>query len=207
MNFLAHQYLSGDLEKIKIGNFIGDYVKGKKYQNYQQEIQEGIILHRNIDYFTDTHPVVLNSSKKLKEGYGKYSGVVLDLIFDHFLAKNWNTYHKSSITEFVNLTHEILIKNYLVLPNKVKLFLPFLIQSRRLETYAKIKGLRTALEIMSRRTSLPDKTNFAINCLLNNYSEFKGEFELFMKDILVYVNEEHNINVATPNGWHLNAKI
>lgn len=207
MNFLAHQYLSGNSEKIKIGNFIGDYVKGKKYQNYQQEIQEGIILHRNIDYFTDRHPVVLNSSKKLKEGYGKYSGVVLDLIFDHFLAKNWNTYHESSITEFVTRTHEILIKNYLVLPNKVKLFLPFIIQSRRLETYAEINGLRTALEIMSRRTSLPDKTNFAIDCLLNNYSEFKGEFELFMRDILVYVSEERNINVTTPNGWHLNAKI
>jgi len=204
MNFLAHLYLSGNSEKIKVGNFIGDYVKGKKYQDYQPEIQKGIILHRNIDYFTDKHSIVLESSKKLKEGYGRYSGVVIDLIYDHFLAKGWNTYHTKPIEEFVTKTHETLIKNFLVLPAKVKMFLPFLIQSRRLETYAEIDGLKTALDIMARRTSLPDQSEYAIKCLLNNYNEFNEEFADFMKDILSFVTIDHQINVATPNGWHLN---
>ncbi|MCT4601691.1 MAG: ACP phosphodiesterase [Marinifilum sp.] len=204
MNFLAHLYLSGDSEKVKVGNFIGDYIKGKKYQKYHPEIQKGIILHRNIDHFTDKHPLVVKSSQKLKDGYGRYSGVVVDLIYDHFLANYWSNYHTNSIQDFVTKSHETLVRNYLILPNKVKMFLPFLIQSRRLESYANINGLQTALDIMARRTSLPDNSTYAIEVLHNNYQEFEMEFKSFMKDVLIYVVDEHKINVATPNGWHLN---
>ena len=204
MNFLAHLYLSGDSEKVKVGNFIGDYIKGKKYESYHPEIQKGIILHRNIDFFTDKHPLINKSSRKLKEGFGRYSGVVVDLIYDHFLAKNWNDYHVKPIRNFVTDSHEILVKNYLLLPKRVKMFLPFLIQSRRLESYANIEGLQTALDIMARRTSLPDNSNYAIEILQANYTEFENEYRMFMNDILNYVKSEHNINVATPNGWHPN---
>lgn len=204
MNFLAHQYLSGESEKIKLGNFIGDYIKGRKYQNYHLEVQKGILLHRNIDHFTDHHPLVLNSSKRLKNGYSRYSGVVVDVIYDHFLAKNWNSYHIESISNFVDLSHQVLIKNYLTLPNRVKLFLPFLIQSRRMESYASIDGLKSALDIMSKHTSLPNKSDYAIETLTEEYDGFENEFELFMRDLIKYVSNEHQINVATPNDWHLN---
>lgn len=204
MNFLAHLYLSGDSAKVKVGNFIGDYIKGKQYQKYHPEIQKGIILHRHIDQFTDKHPLMLKSSQKLKEGYGRYSGVVVDLFYDHFLAKNWGDYHIDTIKDFVTESHELLIRNYLVLPNRVKMFLPFLIQSRRLESYAELDGLQTALDIMANRTSLPDNSNYALRVLLDNYHEFESEYKLFMKDMLHYVENEHNIIVTTPNGWHLN---
>lgn len=204
MNFLAHQYLSGESEKVKLGNFIGDYIKGKKYQDFHPEIQKGIILHRNIDHFTDRHPIVLESSNRLKKGYKRYSGVVVDVIYDHFLAKNWNSYHIQDINKFVNKSHEILVKNYLVLPTQVKFFLPFLIQSRRLQSYATFEGLHEALEIMSRRTSLPCQSNYALETLKNNYDNFQSEFDNFMKDLLAYVKREHEIIVATPNGWHPN---
>jgi acyl carrier protein phosphodiesterase len=204
MNFLAHQYLSGESEKVKIGNFIGDYIKGKKYQDYHAEVQKGILLHRNIDYFTDHHPIFLQSSNRLKEGYKRYSGVVIDLIYDHFLAKNWNKYHTQAISKFVTNTHEILVRNYLILPHKVKLFLPFIIHSRRLESYSTIEGLQSALEIMSRRTSLPDQTDYAIRTLLDEYDDFENEFDNFMNDLITYVRKKHEITVATPNDWHLN---
>lgn len=202
MNFLAHQYFSGESEKVKIGNFIGDYIKGKKYQDYHPDIQKGILLHRNIDHFTDRHPIVLQSSNRLKEGYQRYSGVVVDVIYDHFLAKKWNKFHTQTISKFVTNTHEILVKNYLILPNKVKLFLPFIIQSRRLESYSTIEGLQAALEIMSRRTSLPDQTDYAIKTLLDEYDAFENEFDNFMYELVTYVRTEHQINVATPNDWH-----
>jgi len=204
MNFLAHLYLSGEEEKIRLGNFIGDYIKGKKYLGYHPEIQKGILLHRSIDHFTDHHPIVLQSSNRLKKGYKRYSGIVVDMIYDHFLAKNWNEYHIQSIHKFVNQSHEILVKNYLILPQKVKFFLPFLIQSKRLESYARIKGLKSALEIMSRHTSLPNQSDYAINTLLDQYVNFEYEFELFMADLIDFVCNEHQINVATPSDWHPN---
>lgn len=204
MNFLAHQYLSGESEKVKIGNFIGDYIKGKKYQNYHPEVQKGILLHRNIDHFTDRHPSFLQSSSRLKKGYHRYSGVVVDVMYDHFLAKKWSKYHTQDISKFVTITHEILVRNYLILPHKVKLFLPFIIQSRRLESYSTVEGLRAALEIMSRRTSLPDQTDYAIRTILDEYDDFENEFDSFMTDLISYVSNEHKITVAIPDDWHPN---
>lgn len=204
MNFLAHQYLSGESDKIKIGNFIGDYIKGKKYEKYHPEIQKGILLHRNIDHFTDHHPIVTRSSKRLRKGYQKYSGVVIDLIYDHFLAKNWHLYHNQPIRTFVNKSHEILIRNYLLLPTKVKLFLPFMIESRRMESYSKIEGIQAALTIMARRTSLPDQTDYAICTLRNEYRELEEEFTIFMQDLIQYVGENHQITVTTPDDSHPN---
>lgn len=204
MNFLAHQYLSGESEKVKIGNFIGDYVKGKKYLDYHPEVQKGILLHRNIDHFTDRHPIVLQSSNRLKKGYKRYSGVVIDVIYDHFLAKKWDQYHTQAISKFVTKSHEILVRNYLILPHKVKFFLPFIIQSRRLESYSTLEGLQSALEIMSRRTSLPDQTDYAMQTLQDQYDDFEAEFDCFMNDLISYVRSKHQIIVATPNDLHLN---
>jgi len=174
---------------------MADYVKGKKHENYKAEIQKGILLHRSIDFYTDTHPVVRQSGHYFKEDYSKYAAVITDLIYDHFLAKNWEMYHKQALPKFVSHCHEVLIKNYLILPKQVKMFLPFLIKSRRLETYAEIEGLRTALNIMVRHTSLPDKTDFAINILLENYEVLETEFHVFMKDIITYIEKEKEIEL------------
>ncbi len=195
MNFLAHLYLSGESEKIIVGNFIADYIKGKQYEKYTDEIQKGILLHRSIDAFTDKHPTVIKSGKYFRETYRKYSGVITDLIYDHFLAKNWDKYHTQTLPKFASHCHKVLTKNYLILPNQVKLFLPFLIYSKRLETYAEIEGLRTALNIMVRYTSLPNKTDFAIDILLENYRALETEFHFFMRDIIKYVKSEKGIKL------------
>lgn len=195
MNFLAHLYLSGESEKIMLGNFIGDYIKGKKYEDYKPEIQRGILLHRSIDSFTDTHPLVSQSGLYFRTVYRKYSGVITDLIYDHFLAKNWSLYHKQSLPQFVSHCHDVLIKNYLVLPSQVKLFLPFLIKSRRLETYGDIEGLKTALNIMVRHTSLPDKTDLGIKILLQNYEAIEYEFHSFMREMILFIEKDKKIEL------------
>ena len=97
MNFLAHIYLSGEDEGITIGNFIADGIKGKKYLSYPASIQKGILLHRGIDSFTDSHPTVRQSTARLHENYGHYSGVIVDILYDHFLAKNWEEYHEQDL--------------------------------------------------------------------------------------------------------------
>ena len=87
MNYLAHIHLSGDDELVTIGNFIADGIKGKNYKKFPKAIQTGILLHRKIDSFTDTHPIVRTSTSRLHENYGHYSGVIVDILYDHFLAK------------------------------------------------------------------------------------------------------------------------
>ena len=92
MNYLAHIYLSGESDDIILGNFIGDYVKGNKHQNFPEQVAYGILLHRAIDSSTDRHPLVRECIELIRPGYGRYSGIVADVFFDHFLAANWNDY-------------------------------------------------------------------------------------------------------------------
>ncbi len=187
MNFLGHLYLSGDDTNTQLGNFIGDYVKGKQYESYPASVAKGILLHRKIDAFTDSHAMVHQSANRLKSHYGRYAGVVVDMLYDHLLAKNWSDYHATPLHQYVSEIHELLVRNYLLLPKRVKLFLPFLIASRRIETYATPNGIQTALDIMVKHTSLPDHSDFAIACLEKYQQQFYQEFTLFMEDIKAYI--------------------
>lgn len=88
MNYLAHAYLSFDLPEITVGNMISDFVKGKQKDNYPPKVQQGIILHRAIDSFTDTHPVTRKAKSFFREEYGGYAGPIVDIVYDHFLAND-----------------------------------------------------------------------------------------------------------------------
>lgn len=191
MNYLAHLALSHDNSEVMLGNFIGDFVKGSDYSRYSPTVRTGILLHRKIDAFTDSHPMVKESTALLRESYGRYAGIITDMFYDHFLAANWNDFHpQQSLSKFVNRTHRILMFNYFRLPNDVKKMLPFLIKSRRLENYANMGGLARALNIMARNTSLPDITTEAIQCLNDNYETFAEHFRTFFPEISAMVDEE-----------------
>ncbi|MCK3686269.1 ACP phosphodiesterase [Maribellus sp. YY47] len=141
MNYLAHLYLSGESEQMLVGNFIGDYVKGKQYENYPKEIADGILLHRRIDHFTDNHPLHKEAKKPFRDDFGHYAGIVVDLVYDHFLAANWTTFSDLSLRWFAKRSHSVLLSHFAYLPLRVQGFLPFLIQNRRLESYATIEGI------------------------------------------------------------------
>ncbi len=91
MNFLAHIYLSGNQERVMIGNFIGDFVKGKAWEEFDSAIQRGILLHREIDRYTDDHEVVIKTKERLRPKYHHYAPVISDVFYDHFLASLWKT--------------------------------------------------------------------------------------------------------------------
>jgi acyl carrier protein phosphodiesterase len=198
MNFLAHLYLSGESDEIKLGNFIGDYVKGNKHQHYPAQVAFGIRLHRSIDAFTDNHPEVKACMQLLKPGYGRYSGVIVDIFFDHFLASNWHDYSPYTLRTFAKQSHAIFLANFLMLPTKVKQFLPFLIHHKRLESYAERESLYHVLEIMSKRTSLPSNSEWAMTILHQEYDQFEWLFRSFFAELTEYVEMEFSIQIAKP---------
>jgi acyl carrier protein phosphodiesterase len=198
MNYLAHLYLSGDDEATMVGNFIGDYVKGKSYEKFPENIQKGILLHRQIDYFTDQHPKFREAKKLLTGDYGLYSGIVIDLFYDHFLAKNWNRYSLLTLREFAKYSHAILLSHFRYLPKPVQGFLPFLIQHRRLESYAGTKGIQKSLKIMSHYTSLPENSQEAMNVMNANIPFFEENFSDFMHEIVNFVATEFGVTIKSP---------
>lgn len=198
MNYLAHLYLSGNDEATLVGNFIGDYVKGKSYEKFPIDIQKGILLHRQIDSFTDKHPKFREAKKLLNGDFGLYSGIVIDLFYDHFLAKNWNIYSPLTLREFAKYSHAVLLSHFGHLPKRVQGFLPFLIQHRRLESYAGIQGIQKSLEIMSHYTSLPNNSKKAITVMKSNIPFFEENFAVFMSEIVDFVSNEYKVSIKRP---------
>ena len=198
MNYLAHLYLSGESDEIKLGNFIGDFVKGNKYLQYPDQVAYGIKLHRSIDYFTDQHEDVKECIALLKPGYGRYSGIVADIFFDHFLAANWTEYSVYTLRQFSKYSHAVFLSNFLLLPFRVKQFLPFLIQHKRLESYAQRENLAHVLDIMSRRTSLPQNSEWAMHILNQEYYQFDSLFKSFFADLIEYVESDFSVRISKP---------
>ena len=184
MNFLAHIYLSGENEDTIIGNFMADGIKGKKYLNYPLDVQIGILLHREIDTFTDFHPVVKQSTKRLHNNYSHYSGVIVDILYDHFLAKNWLVYSNTPLAIYVENFYDVLRRKFDVLPTRVKRFVPYMISDNWLLSYSNIEGIQKVLNGMNSRTQNKSHMNLATVELEQYYFEFETEFTLFFKELI-----------------------
>ena len=186
MNYLAHIYLSGNNDFISIGNFIADSIKGKKYLTYPQEIINGILLHREIDSFTDTHPIVRTSKKRLHKRYRHYDGVIIDILYDHFLAKNWNSYCKVPLDTYVQNFYNLLTANVEILPEKVQKFMPYMIEGNWIYNYKKIEGIERVLQGMDKRTDNKSQMRFAIEDLQLHYSDFENDFTAFFENLRIF---------------------
>jgi acyl carrier protein phosphodiesterase len=189
MNFLAHLYLSGNDEQLMIGNFIADSVKGSSFKNYPEGIAKGILLHRAIDFYSDNHPVFLKSVERLRPNYKKYSGVIVDIFYDHFLAKNWKDYSEKPLEKYADEVHYLMMKNILLIPERSLMFLKYAMRTNRLVSYATIEGIGETLSGMSRRTTFKSNMEFAVNDLQESYSEFEKEFREFFKDADKFVKD------------------
>jgi acyl carrier protein phosphodiesterase len=192
MNYLGHIYLSGENELLMVGNFIADYVKGKQYLVYPEEVQKGILLHRKIDHFTDNNIHWQSIREILRPVYHHYAGVASDIFIDHFLASRWSDYSEYPLSRYTKWVHAVFLKNYTIMPERVKEFLAFLIQHNRLLSYSKISGIEESLYIMSLRSTLPNKTAEAIQSLKDNYTEFEKLSHLFLEDVIRFVDAETN---------------
>jgi len=186
MNYLAHIYLSGKNDLVTIGNFIADGIKGKDYKKYSKDIQIGILLHRNIDTFTDSHKTVRKSTKRLHEKYGHYSGVIVDILYDHFLAKNWNIYSNTPLKTYINTFYDSLEDHYEILPMRIQKMMPYMITDNWLLSYASIDGISRVLEGMNRRTKNRSGMDKAIHELEEFYKEFESEFTVFFTELIAF---------------------
>ncbi len=204
MNYLAHLFLSGPDEHTMVGNFIGDFVKGNSWNKFPENIKKGILMHRRIDTFTDAHTKFREAKVLFRSEFGLYSGIVIDLLYDHYLAKNWNEYSDLTLRNFTKRSHAVLLQNFMHLPGRVQSFLPFLIQQRRLESYASVNGIVHTLKIMSNYSTLPAKSDFVLQTILTNNDFFEGNFREFMIDLLKYTTELENNECINSSSSQIN---
>jgi len=195
MNFLAHIYLSGNDNEIKIGNFIADALKGSTYKAYSEKIALGVTIHRVIDSFADTHKIYSIGKIPLQSKYGHYSGIVLDIFFDHFLALHWEKFSKQNFKAFCRNFYLNLTLNTATLPPRYRYMFPFMIVGDWLGSYKIINKTELALSRMSKRTSLPPESNFAKETLITNYNLYENYFFDFMPRIMKMVENKFDIKI------------
>ena len=190
MNYLAHIYLSGEIDELKIGNFIADSVRGNKYSHFPEMIQDGITLHRHLDTFTDKHPSFRKSTHRLFDPYGHYSAVIVDILYDHFLAKNWHHYSDIPLYDYTQDFYKLLQDNFAILPIRVQNFLPYMLKDNWLYNYASIDGIGKILFQMDHRTKNKSKMKHATKELQLYYELFELEFTSFFGEVIKYSTEE-----------------
>jgi acyl carrier protein phosphodiesterase len=190
MNFLAHLYLSQNNTNLMIGNFIADHIRGNNYEHFSKEIQQGVFLHRAIDTFTDAHKVVRKSKRRLHARYRHYDGVIIDIFYDYFLAKNWADFSEIPLSLYTDSVNELFHKISAELPIKSQQFIKYMIEYNILFNYKYKDGIEKVLNGMNHRTKGKSKMNLAIEDLRNLEAELQEDFNLFFKDLITHTNQK-----------------
>ncbi len=190
VNFLAHLYLSGDSpdRSLLIGNFIADFIKGNHFEHFHPGVIEGIRLHREIDTFTDSHSIVSASKARLYANFHHFAGVIVDIFYDHFLAKNWTSYSDIPLHEFADRTYATLLHSNVDLPAGVKEMLPYMVSNNWLVSYSTVPGIEKILSQMSKRIRHTTvNMELSVIELKEQYVHFENEFSLFFPQLVKHV--------------------
>lgn len=173
-----------------IGNFIADHIRGNNYEGFSKEVQQGIFLHREIDTFTDAHEVVRKSKRRLHERYRHYDGVIIDIFYDYFLAKNWADYSEIPLAVYTGAINKLFGEISEELPLKSQNFIKYMIEYNILFNYQFKEGIEKVLKGMNSRTKGKSQMNLAIEDLRNLETELQEDFTLFFKDLIAHTNQK-----------------
>lgn len=167
---------------------MADGIHGKNFDAFPIDIQKGIILHREIDTFTDAHPIFRQSTKRLHANYHHYSGIIVDIFYDHFLAKNWSHYSDETLEDFTERFYQSLRDNYDFLTEKTQKMIPYLIDQNWLMSYQTIEGIENVLSKMDNRMKRNSIMRLSVAELRTFNSEFEQEFTTFFAALIQHSN-------------------
>lgn len=183
MNFVAHQYLSFGNQSLQIGNLLGETVKGKQYLDFPEDIQKGILLHRSIDTFTDSHETVKKSSSYFHETQHKFAPIIIDVIYDYFLIKYWNNYSETPFEKFKTDCYQLFKDEYNSLPKKLQETIFYLLKYDWFENYSTIEGVQKTLKGIGSRAKFENNLHQIIPEFEKNYANLETDFLSFFPQI------------------------
>jgi len=189
MNYLAHAYLSDNNEESIIGNLLGDFVKGNPDLYYKGEILKWIRIHRRIDLFTDTHSMFRASKRLISNERRRFSGIIIDICFDHFLANNWPKYSNEELPVFTDRVYSILDRNKTILPERLQSILPRLISEDWFHSYKSLDGVGLTLNRISKRIKRDNSLPGSVDEIAENYDELQSNFFSFFPELISFVKQ------------------
>ncbi len=196
MNYLAHLYLSEPTEEAWLGSLLGDFVKGPLDDRYGEDITRAIALHRKIDSFTDAHPLVLRSKSRISPARRRYAGIMMDMFYDHFLAKHWREFHDQPLEEFTATIYAVLGRQHATLPERLQRMAPVMAQWNWLASYAEVHSIHAALDRMGQRLKRENPLLHSADELVEHYAELESDFRAFLPEVLRFARS-HDAMAAT----------
>jgi acyl carrier protein phosphodiesterase len=196
VNFLFHMLLSGADDRILVGNFMGDFVKGPLADRFPPRIRQGVALHRRIDSFASRNELFQRSRLRLDARYGLYRGVLVDLFYDHFLVREWSDWSQEPYERYLIRTRAV-IEAYLVdLPERMQPLVPYIFDEM-LPSYGEVSGIGRALERMSRRIVRANPLAGGEAELERHYDSMLADFRGFVPQVRSFASEF--ISAETPS--------
>lgn len=177
-------FLAGDGAESLIGNLAGDFVKGPLGDRFPRGVHDGIMQHRRIDAFTDSHPAVAAFRRVLIPEHGHYSRVIADMFFDHFLASRFDEYAGEPLESFLERTFATIDPHQHLLPGMLRVLYPRIRDEGWLQSYREIEGIHLALTYMSRRFSRGPRLETATRHLVDSRVELERRFEELFPDVV-----------------------
>ncbi|HAD14248.1 MAG TPA: hypothetical protein DCF33_17620 [Saprospirales bacterium] len=184
MNHLAHCFLSFGDEDVLLGNFIGDFVKGKEWQRYPPQVQTGILLHRAIDSFTDNHPATEQSVRRIRALAGRYAPPLVDILYDYLLALHWDQFSEEPFEVFAQKTYTQLANRGAEMPPVLSERLPRMLEGRFLHGYTHREGLDWVLNRFSLRIPTRFDPKALSEAFFADLEGFSTDFKVFFPDLL-----------------------
>ena len=197
MNFLAHAYLAGPAPADRLGGMLGDFVKGPLPAGLPEEVAAGVALHRRIDSFADAHPAFRASRARVSAERRRYAGVMVDLFYDHFLARHWHEFSVEPLEDFTTGTYALLARHAVLLPPRLAQIFPYMRREDWLGSYRALSSVGEALDNMSRhRLTRPNRLAGAGLELEEAYEGFERDFRAFLPDALAFAAQFREARAA-----------
>jgi acyl carrier protein phosphodiesterase len=189
MNFLAHALLAGEAPHLIVGGVVGDWIKGHLPAGLPDDLAKGVVLHRAIDHYAETHPAFCRSRSRVSPTRRRYAGVLVDVFYDHLLARDWATIHPQPLHEYCETVYGLIDARLPDLPAESHLALKLMAKEDWLSSYAQIEGIADVLARMSRRARQPNPLMQGELELLADVDGFTGDFYEWLGDTREFCRE------------------
>ncbi len=196
MNYLAHLLLAGDDPESKLGSLLADFTRGRLQElekHYPPAVMQGIRLHREIDRYTDAHPVIRQSKDRFSRRRRRYAGIIVDVLHDHFLSRYWELFTAQDRREFIDESYQLLQRNQSLLPSRMQWVSSLMIQQDWLGSYLDIQSIGTVYDRISRRLRRPNHLCGSLQEVVTNYTALEADFGCFFPQLQAHA-AKHNLS-------------
>lgn len=183
MNYLAHLLLADGSSQSLVGGLLGDFARGLDVSSLPPAMREALLAHRRIDAFTDAHPVVRQSRARVSAAFARFSGILVDVFYDHFLARHWGEYAREPLPGFARRVYGALREHERYLPPRLARVLPRMAAEDWLSGYAEIGNIGHALAGLERRFKRPTGLSRALGELTQNFEALSADFGRFFPEL------------------------